>query len=158
MTSEQPIDPPTVGWTARLRALLVHAVAIALGLAFAWIGLLHFRNPEPFEAIVPAYLGWPRFWNFTSGGLEIVLGLGLLVPRTRRWSARLLVFLVLAMSLANLNMWINDLPFNGTRLSNRGHLIRGAIQVVLLAVLAFLGWRRRTAAPAVIKTEAIRAG
>ena len=145
MTRETSIDRPTVGGAARLRGLLAHALAIALGMAFAWIGLLHFRNPEPFEAIVPAYLGWPRFWNFTSGGLEIVLGLGLLVPRTRRWSARLLVFLVLAMSLANLNMWINDLPFNGTRLSTRGHLIRGAIQVVLLAVLAWLGWARRGA-------------
>ena len=75
MASERPIDPPTAGLPARLRVLLVHAVAIALGLAFAWIGLLHFRNPEPFEAIVPTYLGWPRFWNFASGGLEIVLGL-----------------------------------------------------------------------------------
>lgn len=119
-----------------LRLLL----AIGLGLAFARIGLLHFQNPESFEAIVPAYLGWPRFWNFTSGGLEIVLGIGLMLPPTRRWSARLLALLVLAMSLANLNMWLNDLPFNGTRLSTTGHLIRWSIQIVLLLALSWLGW------------------
>ncbi len=114
-------------------------LAASMGLAFAWIGIQHFRNPEAFEAIVPDYLGWPRFWNFTSGGLEILLGVGLIIPATRRWSARLLIVLVLAMSLANLNMWINDLPFDGTRLSTRGHVVRWIIQAVLLAVLALLG-------------------
>ena len=128
---------------ASRRSILAFIVAVPLGLAFAWIGALHFRNPEPFEAIVPPYLGWPGFWNYTSGALEILLGMGLLLPWTRRWSARLLILLVLAMSLANLNMWMNDLPFDGTRLSTRGHLIRWTIQIILLAVLALLGgpWR-----------------
>ena len=133
------VDPPR---PLAIR-VLPHLVAIPLGLAFAWIGLLHFRNPEPFEAIVPAYLGWPRFWNFASGAMEIAFGLGLVLPPTRRWSARVLVLLVLAMSLANLNMWVNDLPFNGTRLSTRGHVIRWIIQAALLLVLATLGWPRR---------------
>ncbi|MBC03649.1 MAG: hypothetical protein CMJ34_10170 [Phycisphaerae bacterium] len=135
----------------RILGIIALIVAVPLGLAFSWIGLLHFRNPEPFEAIVPAYLGWPRFWNYASGGLEILLGLGLIVPLTRRWSARLLVVLVLAMSLANLNMWVNDLPFNGTRLSTTGHIVRWLIQIVLLVVLMLLGapWPRRpkSAAP-----------
>ena len=133
------VDPPR---PLAIR-VLPHLVAIPLGLAFAWIGLLHFRNPEPFEAIVPAYLGWPRFWNFASGAMEIAFGLGLALPPTRRWSARVLVLLVLAMSLANLNMWVNDLPFNGTRLSTRGHVIRWIIQAALLLVLATLGWSSR---------------
>ncbi len=120
-------------------SILPALIAIPLGLAFAWIGSLHFRNPEPFEAIVPAYLGWPRFWNYASGGMEIVLGLGLTVPWSRRRSAQILLLLVLAMSLANLNMWVNDLPFNGTRLSTRGHLVRWTIQIALLLVLAGLG-------------------
>ena len=125
-------------------SMISFIVAAPLGLAFAWIGVQHFRNPEPFEAIVPTYLGWPRFWNYASGGLEILLGLGLVLPHARCWSARLLVLLVLAMSLANLNMWINDLPFNGTRLSTTGHVVRWSIQVVLLAVLVILGrpWKR----------------
>ncbi len=127
-----------------MRSLSIQVLAGALGLAFAWIGVQHFQNREAFEAIVPAYLGWPRFWNFTSGGLEILLGLGLLVPHCRRWSARFLLFLVLAMSLANLNMWMNDLPFNGTRLSTGWHVVRWLLQAVLLAILAFLGrpWTR----------------
>jgi uncharacterized membrane protein len=129
---------------SRIRAAAILLIATAIGISFVGIGIQHFRNPEPFEAIVPAYLGWPRFWNFTSGGLEILLGLGLIVPIARRWSARFLVLLVLAMSLANLNMWMNDVPFGGTRLSTAGHVVRGIAQIVLLTVLALLGgpWRR----------------
>ena len=115
-----------------------HGLAIVLGLAFFRIGLLHWTNPEPFEAIVPAYLGVPSFWNLVSGSLEMLFGVGLVIPRTRKRAAMLLFFLVMAMSLANLNMWVNDLPFNGTRLSTQGHVIRWCVQIVLLLTLAWM--------------------
>ena len=120
----------------RLSSGCSHGLAIMLGLAFCRIGLLHWTNPEPFEAIVPAYLGAPSFWNLLSGSFEILFGAGLVIPRTRKRSAKLLFFLVIAMSLANLNMWVNDLPFNGTRLSTQGHVIRWCVQIVLLLTLA----------------------
>ena len=120
----------------RLASVCSHGLAVALGLAFCRIGLLHWTNPEPFEAIVPAYLGAPSFWNLMSGSFEILFGVGLVMPRTRKRAAMLLFFLVMAMSLANLNMWVNDLPFNGTRLSTQGHVIRWCVQIVLLLTLA----------------------
>ena len=120
----------------RLASACSHGLAIALGLAFCRIGLLHWTNPEPFEAIVPAYLGAPSFWNLLSGSFEILFGIGLVMPRTRKRAAMLLFFLVIAMSLANVNMWVNDLPFNGTRLSTQGHVIRWCVQIVLLLTLA----------------------
>lgn len=131
----------------RLASGCSHVLALVLGIAFCRIGLLHWTNPEPFEAIVPAYLGTPSFWNLLSGSFEIVLGTGLILPQTREKSARLLFFLVIAMSLANLNMWINDLPFNGTKLTTQGHVIRWGIQIVLLLTLAWMGkiqalWRK----------------
>ena len=120
----------------RLASACSHGLAIALGLAFCRIGLLHWTNPEPFEAIVPAYLGAPSFWNLLSGSFEILFGIGLVMPRTRKRAAILLFFLVIVMSLANLNMWVNDLPFNGTKLSTQGHVIRWCVQIVLLFTLA----------------------
>ena len=110
-----------------------------LGVAFVSIGTQHFAQPELFNAIVPDYLGWPSFWNYTSGAMEILFGLGLVIPKTRKYAAQLLVVLVLCMSLANLNMWINDIPFNGTRLSTTGHIVRWIIQILLLIVLLWLG-------------------
>jgi len=121
-----------------LASVCSHGLAIVLGLAFCRIGLLHWTNPEPFEAIVPAYLGVPSFWNLLSGSLEMLFGVGLVIPRTRKRAAMLLSFLAMAMSLANLNMWVNDLPFNGTRLSTQGHVIRWCIQIVLLLTLAWM--------------------
>lgn len=110
-----------------------------LGLPFIWIGIQHFENPDSFNAIVPGYLGWPLFWTYASGVLEVLLGLGIMLPLTRRPAARLLFILVVMMSLANLNMWINDIPFNGTRLTTKGHIIRWTIQIILLLVLLWLG-------------------
>ena len=120
----------------RLASGCSHALAIVLGLAFCRIGLLHWTNPEPFEAIEPAYLGAPSFCNLLSGSFEILFGIGLVIPRTRKRAAMLLFFLVIAMSLANVNMWVNDLPFNGTKLSTQGHVIRWCVQIVLLLTLA----------------------
>ena len=118
--------------------VIKNIMGVLLGLAFVWIGTRHFATPAIFNAIVPDYLGWPAFWNYSSGALEIVLGFAIMVPYTRPRAAFLLVVLVILMSLANLNMWINDVPFNGTRLTTRGHLIRWIIQFILLGILLWL--------------------
>ena len=73
--------------------------------------------------------------------MEIIFGVGIILSQTRKYAAQLLVMLVVLMSLANLNMWINDLPFNGTRLSTTGHIIRWIIQILLLVILLWLGER-----------------
>ena len=119
--------------------LAKNIVGCLLGLPFVWIGIQHFVNPKAFNEIVPRYLGAPSFWTYASGVLEILLGLGIMIPVTRTISARLLVVLVLAMSLANLNMYLNDIPFNGNLLSATGHAIRLTIQILLLAALLWLG-------------------
>jgi len=114
-------------------------VGPVLGLAFAAIGYLHFASPEGFNAIVPAYLGVPWFWTYASGVLEIAFGLGMAIPSVRPIAARLMTFLVLLMSLANVNMWMNDIEFNGRLLSPTGHFVRMLIQIILLIVLLWLG-------------------
>ena len=119
--------------------LAKNIVGCLLGLPFIWIGIQHFVNPKAFNEIVPRYLGAPSFWTYASGVLEILLGLGIMIPVTRTISARLLVVLVLAMSLANLNMYLNDIPFNGNLLSATGHAIRLIIQILLLVALLWLG-------------------
>ena len=117
---------------------LRNTVGVLLGVAFAAIGVMHFVTPERFNEIVPAYLGIPWFWTYASGVGEICLGAGLMLPKARPWAGRWLVVLVLLMSLANLNMWINDIPFNGNLLSTTGHVIRWIIQAVLILVLLWL--------------------
>ena len=51
-----------------------------------------------------------------------------------------MVLFLLAIYPANLNMWMNDIPYNGTRLTTQGHLVRLSVQILLIvAALGFSG-------------------
>jgi uncharacterized membrane protein len=73
------------------------------------VGVLHFVTPDPFARIVPPWLPAARALVYASGVAEIALGLGLLVPRTRRWSAWGLVALYLAVFPANVHMALHGI-------------------------------------------------
>jgi uncharacterized membrane protein len=79
-------------------------------------GLNHFRAPEVYLAMMPAELpvSWHAALNVLSGAAEIAGGLGLIVPRTRRWAAWGLVLLLVAVFPANVNMAVHGLPLGDT--------------------------------------------
>ena len=121
-------------------------VAVILGVPFIFIGVEHFLSPELFDVIVPAYLGFPRFWTLASGVVEVLLGIGIILPPWRRWAARFLAMFLVCVYLANLNMWLNDIPFNGMLLGQKAHVIRLMVQLVLISVVLWLAeWTGRTA-------------
>jgi uncharacterized membrane protein len=66
-------------------------------------GVAHFLNPDFFDAIVPPWApGSARFATYASGVAELLVGLGILVGRTRRialWSAALLFVAVFPANL-----------------------------------------------------------
>ena len=68
-------------------------------------GTAHFLNPDFFDAIVPPWApGSARFATYASGVAELLIGLGIVVKRTRRlalWSA---AALFVAVYPANLYM------------------------------------------------------
>ncbi len=68
----------------------------ALGLFFIIAGINHFIQPGFYYPLIPDYLPWPKFINSASGVLEIFLGLGILLPSSRKVSAAgILVLMVL---------------------------------------------------------------
>ena len=109
-------------------------VGIILGLSMMRIGSDHLIRPEIFDSIVPDYLGFPRFWTIASGVLEIILGIGMILPVYRQLAARYFTVFLVFVYLANLNMWLNDVPFNGTLLSLNGHIIRLVVQLILFCI------------------------
>ena len=117
-------------------------LAILYGLPFVWVGIMHFVNPAAFDPIVPAYLGMPRFWVLLTGVTEIGVALGIMWRKTRRMACMLMVLQLLLLYLANLNMWWNDIPFDGISLSSTGHWIRMAVQVLLIAFAMMIGGLR----------------
>jgi uncharacterized membrane protein len=70
-------------------------------------GCLHFLQPEMYLRIVPAYLPWHRELVELSGVFEVLGGLGLLLPATRRAAAWGLVSLLIAVFPANVYMATN---------------------------------------------------
>ena len=118
--------------------ILRNITGFLLGIPFVWIGYDHFVRPEIFDLIVPDYLGFPRFWTLASGVLEILLGIGIMVPFSRRLAARFLTVFLFFVYLANLNMWLNDVPFNGTLLTQNGHLVRLLVQILLIIISLWL--------------------
>lgn len=76
------------------------------------IGVSHFVDPVPFERIVPTALPAPLALVYISGAFEVLGGVGLLVPRTRRVAAWGLIALYVAVFPANVNMAINEIQLD----------------------------------------------
>jgi uncharacterized membrane protein len=96
-------------------------------------GILHFVESEPFIRIVPDFLPAPAALVYSSGVIEILLGIGLLVPAARKLSAWGLVMLFIAVYPANLNMAFNNIHINGVPDGWWFQAIRLPFQFVLIA-------------------------
>lgn len=78
--------------TQMIQKLLI----LTLGLFFIIAGLNHFLQPEFYYPLIPDYLPWLGFINYASGILEILLGLGILMPSSRKvsgWGILILMIL-----------------------------------------------------------------
>ena len=123
-----------------LSTTIVHLLALAYGVPFVMVGIEHFRDPQKFVDIVPPYLPFPLFLVYLTGLMEIAGGLGIIYPETRIMAGRFMVLFLLAVYPANFYMWTNDVPFNGTKLTTNGHLVRLFVQFLLIvAALGFSG-------------------
>lgn len=89
-----------------MRRLLPRVVLAGMMLT---AGVLHFVRPEGFVAIVPDYLPAHRALVSISGVAELLGGLGLLLPPTRRMAAWGLIALYVAVFPANVNMAVHGL-------------------------------------------------
>lgn len=92
----------------RIRTVLLFVMAFAM----VGVGVLHFVDPDPFVAIMPAWLPAHLELVYISGAFEILGGLGLLVPRTRRFASWGLIALFVAVFPANINMAIHEIQLD----------------------------------------------
>jgi uncharacterized membrane protein len=96
-------------------------------------GINHFRAPEPYVAMMPEVLPAPLALVYISGVAEIVGGLGLILPATRKLAAWGLILLLLAVFPANVNMAVNDLPLGDTQVPTWALWARLPLQLVGIA-------------------------
>ena len=89
------------------------ASLLGLSVLMVFAGVMHFVRPAPFIDIVPDYLPAPRTLVYLSGIAEILGGLGILLPATRRLAAYGLVALFVCVFPANVHMAVHDITPTG---------------------------------------------
>ena len=114
-------------------------LAIIYGSWFIYIGIQHFLDPDWFEPIVPKIIGYPLFWVYMSGIFEIMLGILIIIPSSRRIASVGFIVFLIVVYWANINMWINDIEIGENKLSHQQHVIRAIIQIILITIVAWIG-------------------
>lgn len=112
--------------------MLKAVMRVLLAVLMVTAGVLHFVSSDPFVRIVPSFLPAPLMLVYISGFFEILGGIGLLIPRTRRAAAWGLIALLIAVFPANINMAVNQLPL-GEMVHPIGNWVRLPFQLVLIA-------------------------
>ncbi len=69
---------------------------------YAYAGISHFRKPRFFLSITPKWVPAPEKVNILVGIIEILLGIGLIIPVTRTIAAYGVIALLIAVFPANL--------------------------------------------------------
>jgi uncharacterized membrane protein len=135
---------------SRIRAALLLVTSIF----FVFAGVSHFTNPDFFVSIMPPYLPVHLELVYLSGGLEILGGLGVLLPATRRLAGWGLVALLVAVYPANVHMATNPGPFVAQGTPLWALYLRLPLQFVFVALVWWAtkpetpDARREPAAPA----------
>jgi uncharacterized membrane protein len=114
--------------TGRARTISRWALTIFMVIA----GANHFLTPEHYVAMMPPMLPSPRLLVDISGVAEILGGLGLILPATRRLAAWGLIALLIAVFPANLHMAIHHLPVGPYEVPSWVLWARLPVQVLLI--------------------------
>lgn len=110
------------------------AKKISLGLMslfYVLAGVNHFRDPDFYRSMMPPYLPAHSLLIILSGVAEIVLGMLILFPRTRRLGAWGLIALLIAVLPANIYMYQLGGAHYG--MSDTGLLLRIPAQLLLVS-------------------------
>ncbi|MEX2512695.1 MAG: MauE/DoxX family redox-associated membrane protein [Cyclobacteriaceae bacterium] len=77
----------------------------AMAIFYIAAGIMHFVKPKLYISIIPPYIPYPKLVNMLVGGMEVVLGAGLLFEPTRIAAAYGIILLLIAVFPANLYMY-----------------------------------------------------
>src|SRR4030095_4503243 len=125
---------------------------LGLAIVFVWFfvgGISHFVRPEFFLQIMPPYVPFPGAVVYISGTFEILFALGIVPPAIRQRAGNLLMLLTVAVTPANVHMWLPPGLFSDV--SPTFLSVRLCFQVLLLALIL---WSTRTQQPECVRVGA----
>ena len=113
---------------AKYKALTI----LTMSFMYTYIGIKHFINPQYFLNITPPQIPYKLFVVYFTGLLEILGGLLLLIPKTRKIGAYMIIFLLIIVFPANIYLYVSDIPQQLLGISKTHALIRMPFQIPLL--------------------------
>ena len=78
-----------------MEVVLIKFLRILLIGFYAFAGSYHFINPEFYADLIPDYLPYHDFINYTSGVLEICLAIGVAITKTRVLAVKGIIVLLI---------------------------------------------------------------
>jgi uncharacterized membrane protein len=103
-----------------------------LAILFLGAGISHFTSMQRFfRAIVPKGLPNPNGIVALTGVMELLAGIGLIIPVTAPWTGIALILFLIAVFPANIEAARQHLPYSNPL------WVRAAAQVVLIGLVAW---------------------
>ena len=103
-----------------------------MSIMYIFIGIRHFTDPQYFLDIVPPQLPFKLFLVYFTGLIEVVGGVAILAPKTRKAGAYLLIFLLVSVFPANIYLYVSETPQSLLGISEADALIRMPFQIPLI--------------------------
>ena len=107
-----------------------------MSIAYTYVGVRHFIDPDFFLAIMPNYLSMHLFFVYLTGLMEVVFGLLLAFRKTRKFASYGLIILLLIVFPANIHLVESELSQSILEVSKEQTIIRLPFQVLFL-ILAY---------------------
>jgi len=105
-----------------------------MGIFYVLAGLAHFVRTDYYLPMMPLYLPAHRELVLLSGVAEVVLGIAVLIPQTRRLAAWGVILLLIAIFPANLHIALHNVPlFGAAEGAGIWNWVRLPFQLVLIA-------------------------
>ena len=108
---------------------MANYLVYVMGLFYVGAGFNHFWHPGFYKKMIEGFLPYPMAIIYISGAIEILLGILVCIPETRRLAAFGIILLLLAVFPANINMALNPKDWNFSPLSL---YLRLPLQIVLI--------------------------
>ena len=107
-----------------------------MSIAYTYVGVRHFVDPDFFLAIMPNYLSMHLFFVYLTGLMEVVFGLLLAFRKTRKFASYGLIILLLMVFPANIHLVESELSQSILEVSKVQTIIRLPFQGLFL-ILAY---------------------
>jgi len=103
-----------------------------MSLLYILVGVKHFLEPDFFLAIVPPTLIYKESIVLVSGLLEVIMGLLLLIRKTRKIGAWGIICILILVFPANIYLFLSEVPREMIGITKNQALLRLPFQIPLI--------------------------